>query len=82
MNHVERQNQGGHVKEWLVSLRDGAVCTVVARTREEAIRESVYLGHAPSYATCVVNQERPADALFVARFALEKARTESAKGRR
>lgn len=79
MNHVERQNQGGHVALWYVSYRSGVPMRIAARTRGEAVTEGAQYGEVNG-AVLLMNGEA-AWALLIAREALCAARAESAKGR-
>jgi hypothetical protein len=80
MNHVERQNQGGHVSCWYVTMHSGNPLRIVARTRDEAVREALKSGGV--HGACLVHVRISSDALLIARRALVEARAESAKGRR
>jgi hypothetical protein len=80
MNHVERQNQGGHVSCWYVTMHSGNPLRIVARTRDEAVREALESGGV--HGACLIRVQDASNALLIARRALAEARTESAKGRR
>jgi hypothetical protein len=80
MGHVERQNQGGHVNLWYVSMRSGIPMRIAARTRGEAVVEAAQ--HGEVNGALLLNNGTAGQALLLAREALCAARTESAKGRR
>jgi hypothetical protein len=82
MNHVERQNQGGHVKLYgvLMDSGDRPVRHIAAMSKDEAVRDAAEYGRVRGAVMCY--QHDASDALLIARRALAEACAESTKGRR
>jgi hypothetical protein len=82
MNHVERQNEGGHVSIWWVNTGGKPDRFVGAVSRLDAIGVVRDEGSKAYGAAQHSDQKVAVDAFILIRRALATARTESAKGGR